>query len=113
MHSRQKMWAVAGQAHARGEREGRRQRLQEESGRKDVRLRRVVWEPHVDLRRERSWEVKNASEVLRLPEGNRGSVMGGGSGEKEAGGREKILVERESDQFKTMRRGLTVRHGVG
>ena len=28
----------------------------------------MAWDPHVDLRRERSWEVKKASDVLRLPE---------------------------------------------
>ena len=53
-------------AQATGEREGWRQRRQEPKGRKESRERRVACEPQVDLSWERSWEVKNASEVLRL-----------------------------------------------
>ncbi len=54
-------------AQATGERAGSRQRRHEENGRKESRVRRVAWEPQEDLRRERSWEVKKAREVLRLP----------------------------------------------
>lgn len=67
MHSRQKIspW----EAHATGSREGCKQRMQLAKGRKESRFRRVDWEPQVVLRRERSWEVKKAREVLRLPGG--------------------------------------------
>lgn len=45
-----------------------RQSWHEAKGRKESLERRVACDPHVDLRRERSWEVKKASDVLRLPE---------------------------------------------
>jgi hypothetical protein len=64
-HSRQKMSPLAAQA--TGERDGRRHNRQDENGKKESRVRRVAWEPHVDLRRDRSWEVKKARDVLRLP----------------------------------------------
>ena len=54
-------------AHATGSRATWRQSWHEAKGRKESRERRVAWEPHVDLRRERSWEVKKAREVFRLP----------------------------------------------
>ena len=54
-------------AHATGSRAIWRQSWQEAKGRKESRERRVAWEPQVDLRRERSWEVKKAREVFRLP----------------------------------------------
>ncbi len=43
--------------------------MQLAKGRKESRFRRVDWEPQVVLSRERSWEVKKAREVLRLPKG--------------------------------------------
>ncbi len=69
MHSRQNSSPLV--AHATGEMEGCRQRLQEAKGRKESRDRRVDWEPQWDLSRERSCEVKKAREVLRLPDGKR------------------------------------------
>lgn len=47
---------------------GWRQRRQEAKGRKESRVRRVAWEPQVDFNWLRSWDVKNAREVLRLPQ---------------------------------------------
>ena len=41
--------------------------MQLAKGRKESRWRRVDWEPQVVFSRERSWEVKKAREVLRLP----------------------------------------------
>ena len=43
--------------------------MQLANGRKESRFRRVDWEPQVVLSRERSWEVKKAREVVRLPKG--------------------------------------------
>ena len=60
------MSAFSGELHATGSLAGRRQSLHEAKGRNESRERRVAWEPHVDLRSERSWEVKKAREVLRL-----------------------------------------------
>lgn len=69
MHSRQNMspW----EAQATAARAGCRHRLQLAKGRKESRVKRVDCEPQVFLRRERSWVVKKAREVLRLP-GDRG-----------------------------------------
>lgn len=67
MHSRQKISPL--EAHATGSREGWRQRLQLAKGRKESRVRRVDWEPQDDLSWLRSWVVKKAREVLRLPVG--------------------------------------------
>lgn len=63
-HSRQKT-SPCGQATASVA--SFRHSWQEPKGRKESRDRRVDWEPQVFLRRERSCEVKKASEVLRLP----------------------------------------------
>jgi len=63
-HSRQNTPPQRG--HAQGEREGCRQRRQAPKGRKASRPRRVERVPQVERRRERSWEVKKAREVLRL-----------------------------------------------
>jgi hypothetical protein len=52
--------------HATGSRAERRQRRQEAKGRKESRDRRVDCDPQDERRRERSWEVKKASEVLRF-----------------------------------------------
>lgn len=52
--------------HATGSLAGRRHSLQDAKGRNESRVSRVAWEPQVDFRRERSWEVKKAREVLRL-----------------------------------------------
>lgn len=65
MHSRQKTSPF--EAHATGSVDCWRQRLQAAKGRKESRFRRVAWEPHVPLRSERSWAVKNAKEVFLLP----------------------------------------------
>lgn len=64
-HSRQKMSPF--DAHATGSLAIWRQSWQEAKGRKESRERRVAWEPHDDFSSERSWEVKKANEVLRLP----------------------------------------------
>lgn len=44
-----------------------RHRPQEPKGRKDSRLRRAELVPQFDLARARSWEVKTARDVFRLP----------------------------------------------
>lgn len=64
-HSRQKTSPF--DAQPTGSRAICKQSWQEAKGRKESRERRVACEPHVDLRRLRSCEVKNASEVFRLP----------------------------------------------
>lgn len=55
------------EAHATGSRAICRQSWHEAKGKKESLERRVACDPHVDLRRDRSWEVKKASDVLRLP----------------------------------------------
>jgi hypothetical protein len=52
--------------HATGSRADRRQSRQEAKGRKESRDRRVDCDPQDERRRERSWEVKKAREVLRF-----------------------------------------------
>ena len=44
-----------------------RQSWQEANGRKESRESRVACEPHDDLSKDRSWLVKKARDVLRLP----------------------------------------------
>ena len=51
---------------ATGSRAGRRHRRHDAKGRKLSRVKRVDCEPQDERRRERSWEVKKAREVLRL-----------------------------------------------
>lgn len=67
------------EAQATGEREGCRQRLQDAKGRKESRVRRVDCDPQLLLSWERSWVVKKAREVLRLPGGE--LIIGGLEGE--------------------------------
>lgn len=65
-HSRQKtspFW------HDTGSRAGCRQRAQEPKGRKESRVRRAVEEVQAERASSRSWEVKTAREVFRLPGG--------------------------------------------
>jgi hypothetical protein len=50
-----------------GSRAGRRHSLQEAKGRNESLERRALFEPQADLASDRSWEVKTAREVLRLP----------------------------------------------
>ena len=54
--------------HATGSRAIWRQSWHEAKGKKESLERRVAWDPQLVLRRDRSWDVKKAREVFRLPE---------------------------------------------